>query len=77
MSVINFPIIPRATVHIAPEDETDPHTAAIEGLKKAIEYSNRRCGKAWTLNVLKSALEIDAQNDWRERARKMFQKEPK
>jgi len=71
-NILNFPIIPRATVHIAHEDETDPHTAAFEGLKKAIEYSNRRCGKAWTLNVLKSAIEVDDVNGWRNRARRMF-----
>ena len=75
-NVVNFPAPQRATA-IAPEDNTDPHTAAIQGLKKAIEASIRTCGKAWTLNVLRAAIEIDAGSDWRSRARQMFQKEPK
>lgn len=70
-NIVNFPIIPRATA-IAPEDDRDPHTASIEMLKKAIEYSIRRCGKGWTLGVLQSAIEIDANSDWRARARKAF-----
>jgi hypothetical protein len=75
-NVIHLNLPPRATA-IAPEDNTDPHTAAIQGLKKAIEASIRTCGKGWTLNVLRAAIEIDASPNWRERAREMFQKEPK
>jgi hypothetical protein len=75
-NVIHLNIIPRATA-IAPEDNTDPHTAAIQGLKKAIEASIRTCGKAWTLNVLRAAIEIDANtNNWRQRAA-VWKKEPK
>jgi hypothetical protein len=70
-NIVNFPIIPRATA-IAPEDESDPHTAAIEGIKKAIETSIQKCGKAWTLNVLRSAIEIDDKFSWRERARALL-----
>ena len=71
-NVVNFPIIPRAAA-LAPEDDRDPHTAAIEMIKKAIQYSTQRCGKTWTLGVLQSALEIDDTNGWRERTRKMLQ----
>lgn len=72
-NVVNFPIIPRATA-ITPSanDDRDPHTIAIEMMKKAIQFSNQTCGKAWTLNVLKSAIEVDDQNGWRDRARRMF-----
>jgi hypothetical protein len=70
-NVVNFPIIPRATA-LAPEDDRDPHTIAIEMIKKAIQYSTQRCGKTWTLNVLKSAIEVDDVNGWRNRARKLF-----
>lgn len=72
-NVVNFPIIPRATA-ITPSanDDRDPHTIAIEMMKKAIQFSNQTCGKAWTLNVLKSAIEVDDVNGWRNRARKMF-----
>jgi len=72
-NVVNFPIIPRATA-ITPSanDDRDPHTIAIEMMKKAIQFSNQTCGKAWTLKVLKSAIEVDDQNGWRDRARKLF-----
>lgn len=73
-NIVNFPIIPRATA-ITPSanDDRDPHTVAIEMMKKAIQFSNQTCGKAWTLNVLKSAIEVDDVNGWRNRARKLFQ----
>lgn len=73
-NIVNFPIIPRATA-ITPSanDDRDPHTIAIEMMKKAIQFSNQTCGKAWTLNVLKSAIEVDDVNGWRNRARKLFQ----
>jgi hypothetical protein len=73
-NIVNFPIIPRATA-ITPSanDDRDPHTVAIEMMKKAIQFSTQTCGKAWTLNVLKSAIEVDDQNGWRDRARKLFQ----
>lgn len=70
-TIHRLPIIHRP-IPIAPEDDRDPHTAAIEGIKKAIETSIQKCGKAWTLNVLRSAIEIDDKFSWRERARKMF-----
>lgn len=72
-NVVNFPIIPRATA-ITPSanDDRDPHTIAIEMMKKAIQFSNQTCGKAWTLNVLKSAIEVDDTCGWRDRARRMF-----
>jgi len=72
-NIVNFPTIPRATA-ITPSvnDVRDPHTIAIEMMKKAIQFSNQTCGKAWTLNVLKSAIEVDDQNGWRDRARRMF-----
>jgi len=72
-NVVNFPIIPRATA-ITPSanNDRDPHTIAIEMMKKAIQFSNQTCGKAWTLNVLKSAIEVDDQNGWRDRARRLF-----
>lgn len=72
-NVVNFPIIPRATA-ITPSanDDRDPHTVAIEMMKKAIQFSTQTCGKAWTLNVLKSAIEVDDANGWRDRARRMF-----
>lgn len=72
-NVVNFPIIPRATA-ITPSsnDDRDPHTIAVEMMKKAIQFSNQTCGKAWTLNVLKSAIEVDDVNGWRNRARRMF-----
>lgn len=73
-NIVNFPVPPRATA-ITPSanDDRDPHTVAIEMMKKAIQFSNQTCGKAWTLNVLKSAIEVDDQNGWRDRARKLFQ----
>ena len=72
-NVVNFPIIPRATA-ITPSanDVRDPHTVAIEMMKKAIQFSTQTCGKAWTLNVLKSAIEVDDVNGWRAKARKMW-----
>lgn len=70
-TIHRLPIIHRP-IPIAPEDERDPHTAAIEGIKKAIENSIQKCGKAWTLNVLRSAIEIDDKFSWRERARAML-----
>ena len=72
-NIVNFPIIPRATA-ITPSanDDRDPHTIAIEMMKKAIQFSNQTCGKAWTLNVLRSAIEIDDKFSWRERARAML-----
>lgn len=70
-TVHRLPIIHRP-IPIASEDERDPHTAAIEGIKKAIETSIQKCGKAWTLNVLRSAIEIDDRSNWRERARQML-----
>jgi len=70
-TIHRLPIIHRP-IPIAPEDERDPHTAAIEGIKKAIETSIQKCGKAWTLNVLRSAIEIDDKFSWRERARAML-----
>lgn len=72
-NIVNFPVPPRATA-ITPSanDDRDPHTVAIEMMKKAIQFSNQTCGKAWTLNVLKSAIEVDDQNGWRNRARRMF-----
>lgn len=75
-TVHRLPIIHRP-IPIASEDERDPHTAAIEGIKKAIETSIQKCGKAWTLNVLKGALEVDGSPDadWRQKARAMFSKE--
>lgn len=77
-NIVNFPIIPRATA-ITPSanDDRDPHTIAIEMMKKAIQFSTQRCGKTWTLGVLQSALEIDDVNGWRERARKLINGESK
>lgn len=73
-NVVNFPIIPRATAIMpSANDDRDPHTIAVEMMKKAIQFSNQTCGKAWTLNVLKSAIEVDDVNGWRNRARKLFQ----
>ncbi len=71
-NVIHLDIVPRATAY-AQRDDRDPHTVAIEMMKKAIQFSTQTCGKAWTLNVLKSAIEVDDQNGWRDRARKLFQ----
>lgn len=72
-NIVNFPTIPRATaIPPSANDDRDPHTIAIEMMKKAIQFSNQTCGKAWTLNVLKSAIEVDDVNGWRNRARRMF-----
>lgn len=72
-NIVNFPIIPRTTAICSSEnDDRDPHTIAIEMMKKAIQFSNQKCGKAWTLNVLRSAIEIDDRSNWRERARQML-----
>ena len=70
-NIIHLDIVPRATAY-AQQDDRDPHTIAIEMMKKAIQFSNQTCGKAWTLNVLKSAIEVDDVNGWRNRARRMF-----
>lgn len=77
-NIVNFPIIPRATaIQPSANDDRDPHTIAVEMMKKAIQFSNQKCGKAWTFNVLKGALEVDGSPDadWRQKARAMFSKE--
>lgn len=71
-NVVHLNIVPKATAYAQPDDR-DPHTISIEMMKKAIQFSIQNCGKAWTLNVLKSAIEVDDANGWKDRARKMFQ----
>lgn len=77
-NVVNFPLSEQSIIRLvtAQDDQPDPHTTAIQKIKEAIQFGTQHCGNAWTFNVLKAQLEIaDAQNGWRDRARKLF--EPK
>jgi hypothetical protein len=41
--------------------------------KKFRQYAIQNCGRNWTANVIRASQEIEDMNDWRARARKLFE----
>jgi len=71
-TIHRLPFSPRPVIHVAPEDERDPHTAAIEMFKKFQQYARQNCGNIWTENVIRAALDFDNSNGWKERTRELL-----
>jgi hypothetical protein len=67
-NIVNFPIIPKPTAFIAPEDDADPHTKSVRMFKEARQYALKHCGATWTLRLVQALLEIEDKNGWRSRA---------
>jgi hypothetical protein len=76
-NVVNFPIIPRPVVYVTPQDERDPHTAAIEMFKKFMQFSRRENGDAWTFRLINGSLEVADTNGWKQRERSLLNGEKK
>lgn len=71
-TIHRLPFSPRPVVHVAPEDERDPHTTALRMFKEAFQYARKHCGVLWTANLLRASLEIEDSNGWRQRERRAF-----
>lgn len=73
-NILNFPMIPRATVHASLEDA---RTAMI----KAIDRCEKEYGEQVTANTIARRYQIiddiPSSDDWRSKARSMFCKEKK